>query len=285
MDTNLYQGIVNSLSAHVAVLDEQGVIVETNRAWQNFASVNDLEGNIDSIGVNYLQICELARDAGEEEGELVALGIEKVLSGDVLEFVAQYPCHSPTKKRWFNLRILPYHLGEGKNRVVVVHEDITPLFLAQEDLRLKEAELRGKSDKLEEANVALKVLLDHRDRDLAELEQRITANIKNLVLPYVEKLKDAKMTGRDQVLVDIIEKNLNDIVTPFLNKLSSLHLLLTPQELDVASLVRQGKSSQEIADVIGVSVNTISFHRKNLRKKLGLDNQAKNLRTYLLSLQ
>jgi DNA-binding NarL/FixJ family response regulator len=49
---------------------------------------------------------------------------------------------------------------------------------------------------------------------------------------------------------------------PFLNKLSSLHLMLTPQEVDVASLVRQGKSSQEIADVFGLSVNTISFHRK-----------------------
>ncbi|MBU0681109.1 MAG: LuxR C-terminal-related transcriptional regulator [Proteobacteria bacterium] len=285
MENDLYEGIVNSLSAHVAVLDDKGVIVETNRAWQEFASVNSLEGNLDCIGVNYLEICERARNAGEEEGKLVALGIQKVLRGDVLEFVAQYPCHSPTKKRWFNLRILPYHLGEGANRVVVVHEDITPLFVAQEDLRVKEAELREKSDKLEEANIALKVLLDHRDRDLQELEQRIAANIRNLVLPYVEKLKEAKMKGREEALVDIIEKNLNDIVTPFLKKLSALHLLLTPQEVDVASMVRQGKSSQEIADVIGVSVNTISFHRKNLRRKLGLDDQAKNLRTYLLSLQ
>lgn len=281
---NMYQGIVNSLSAHVAVLDEHGLIVETNRAWQEFASENEIQGNTDSIGVNYLGICEAARDAGEQEGELVALGISKVLSGEVLEFVAQYPCHSPTKKRWFNLRILPY-FSTNEKKVVVVHENITPLFLAQEELRNKEAELRQKSEKLEEANVALKVLLDHRDRDLEEMEQRIAANMKELVFPYVEKLKDGRLQGRQETLVDIIDANLQDIVSPFLKKLTSLHLLLTPQEVDVASLVRQGKSSQEIADVVGVSVNTISFHRKNLRRKLGLDDRTRNLRTYLLSLR
>ncbi len=284
MAKSMYQGIVDSLSAHVAVLDDQGVIVETNRAWQEFASNNEIQGSNDCIGANYLQICEAAMEAGEQEGELVALGIRKVLSGELLEFVAQYPCHSPTKKRWFNLRILPY-FSDKEKKVVVVHEDITPLFLAQEELRAKEAQLRQKSEKLEEANVALKVLLDHRDRDLEEMEQRIAANIKELVFPYVEKLKDGRLQGRQEALVNIIDENLQDIVSPFLKKLTSLHLLLTPQEVDVATLVRQGKSSQEIADVVGVSVNTISFHRKNLRKKLGLNDQSRNLRTYLLSLR
>jgi len=60
--------------------------------------------------------------------------------------------------------------------------------------------------------------------------------------------------------------------------------MLTPQEVDVAVLVRQGKSSQEIADVLGISLSTISFHRKNLRRKLDLHDRSKNLRTYLLSL-
>ena len=128
-------------------------------------------------------------------------------------------------------------------------------------------------------------MLDHRDRELVELEQRIAANIKELVLPYVEKLKNSRIGNREHVLAEIIETNLLDIAMPFLNKLSSLHLQLTPQEVDVASLIRQGKTSQEIADVLGLSVNTISFHRKNLRRKLGLDDRSRNLRTYLLSLK
>ena len=283
MNNNIYEVIINSLSAHVAVLDEKGVIVQTNRAWQEYAEQNGLENQTDCVGINYLDICEMAAADGEREGELVAIGIEKILSGELLEYVIQYPCHSPTKRQWFNLRLLPY-LSAQEHWVLVVHEDVTPLFLAQEKLEKKEEELLEKSEKLEEMNVALNVLLEHRERGLEELEQRITANIHELVLPYVEKLRDS-LKGRSRVLADIVDTNLNDIITPFLNRLSSLHLLLTPQEVEVSTLVRSGKSSQEIADVLGVSVSTISFHRKNLRRKLDLKDRGVNLRTYLLSLQ
>jgi len=117
-------------------------------------------------------------------------------------------------------------------------------------------------------NIALKVLLEqHRERGLEELEQRITANIRELVLPYAEKLKNSLKGPREQTLIDIVEANLNNIITPFLHRLSSLNLLLTPQEIEVAALIRPGKSSQEIVDVLGVSVSTVSFHRKNLCRK------------------
>ena len=283
-EPKMYETIVNSLSAHVAVLDESGVIIETNRAWQEYGQQNGLQGQLDSIGQNYLQVCASATAQGEREGDVVTLGIEKVLSGELLEFVTQYPCHSPKRRRWFNLRVLPYR-ADGARRILVVHEDITPLFLAQEELQHKEEELRHKSDKLEEANIALKVLLKHHDNDLDELEQRVVANIRELVLPYVDKLKNSRLASRQQALIEIVEDNLHDISKPFLQKLSSLHLQLTPQEVDIATLVRQGKSSQEIADVLGLSINTISFHRKNLRRKLGLHDRSRNLRTYLLSLQ
>jgi DNA-binding CsgD family transcriptional regulator len=284
MVSSMYEIIVNSLSAHVAVLDNMGIIVETNQAWRQFAEENGMEEVTDSVGVNYFAICQVAKESGELEGDLVALGIHKVLDGELLEFVTQYPCHSPTKRRWYNLRVLPYR-SENDHRVVVVHEDITPIVLAQEELRKKEVELRQKSQKLEETNIALKVLLEHRDRDLIELEQRMTSNIRELVLPYVEKLKNSRIGHREQTLTDIIESHLNDIITPFLNHLSSLHLLLTPQEVEVAVLVRQGKSSQEIADILRISLSTIGFHRKNLRRKLGLHARSNNLRTYLLSLK
>lgn len=284
MESSIYEIIVHSLSAHVAVLDSNGVIIGTNRAWQQFADENGMKGAFDSIGMNYLAVCSAATRAGEKEGDIVAIGIRKVLAGQLKEFVTQYPCHSPTRRRWFNLRVLPCLSGD-EHRILVVHEDITPLFLTQEELHRKEEELRMKSEKLEETNVALKVLLEHRDQDLVELEQRITGNIRELVLPYVEKLKTGVKGSRERNLTDIVESNLKDIITPFLNRLSSLHLLLTPQEVEVAALVRQGKSSQEIADVLGVSLSTISFHRKNLRRKLGLQERSKNLRTYLLSLR
>ncbi|MFH2123714.1 MAG: LuxR C-terminal-related transcriptional regulator [Pseudomonadota bacterium] len=283
MKNSIYEIIVNSLSAHVAVLDDQGVIIQTNRAWQEFAVHNGMMEYPDCIGVNYLAVCEVASASGEEEGALVAAGIQEILAGEIGEFVIQYPCHSPTRRQWFNLRVLPY-LSEVEHRVLVVHEDITPIVLAQEELRRKEDELRQKSEKLEDMNVALKVLLEHRERGSEELEQRVVSNIRELVLPYTEKLRGRLRGDRERTLIDIIESNLNTIITPFLYRLSSLNLLLTPQELDVAALIRPGKSSQEIADVLGVSVSTVSFHRKNLRRKLGLHDRSKNLRTYLLSL-
>jgi DNA-binding CsgD family transcriptional regulator len=284
MDSNMYEIIVNSLSAHVAVLDDQGFIIETNQAWGKYAVENGMREKQDCIGVNYLAVCEAAKEAGEPEGEIVTMGIGKVLRGELQEFVTQYPCHSPTRRRWFNLRILPY-LSENEHRIIIVHEDISPIILAQEELQQKEKEVRTKSEQLEEMNVALKVLLEHRDRALTDLEQRIAANIHELVLPYVDKLKRTVQGSREQTLIDIVESHLGDIVSPFLNRLSSLHLLLTAQEVEIAAFVRQGKSSQEIADVLRVSVDTISFHRKNLRRKLGLHDRGINLRTYLLSLQ
>jgi DNA-binding CsgD family transcriptional regulator len=284
MNSNMYEIIVNSLSAHVAVLDDQGVIIETNRSWQEYGAENGLLEKKDCVGVNYLAICEAAREAGEEEGETVALGIRKVLRGELPEFIIQYPCHELTRRRWFNLRALPY-LSEDEGRIIIVHEDITPIIMVQEELQQKEREVRLKSEQLEEMNVALKVLLAHRERDLRDLEERITANIHELVLPYVEKLKKTLKGTREQTLTDIVEAHLHDIVSPFLNRLSSIQLLLTTQEIEIAALVRQGKSSQEIADVLRVSPATISFHRKNLRRKLGLHDRAMNLRTYLLSLQ
>lgn len=281
-EANMYEVIVNSLVTHVAVLDELGSIVETNHAWQRFARLNGMTGRVDCVGLNYLQICELGRD--EDGATDVAEAIRLVMRGELPEFTTRYPCHTQSSRRWYTLRVLPYR-DQHVHRVIVTHEDITPLIAFQEELRAKEEELRRKAEELEETNIALKVLLDHRNRDRQELENRFLANIRELVLPSLDKLKTARLAQREKTIVGIIEEHLHDIASPFLNRLATLHLLLTPQEVEVALLVRQGKSSQEIADVLNIAVSTVSFHRKQLRKKLGLDSRDQNLRTYLLSLQ
>ena len=285
-EQNMYEVIVDSLVTHVAVLDENGEIVETNTAWQRYAQENGMTGRIDCIGMNYLTVCEAGTTNEREEGGAltVAEAIRRVIRGELTDFTTQYPCHSPTAIHWYTLRVLPYR-AQDAHRVIITHEDITPLIAFQEELREKEEELRDKAVKLEETNIALKVLLDHRSRDRQELENRFLANIRELVLPSLDKLKTAKLPQRERTIVGIIEDHLNDISSPFLGRLSALHRLLTPQEVEVALLVRQGKSSQEIADVLNIAVSTVSFHRKKLRKKLELESRGSNLRTYLLSLQ
>ncbi|WP_136798778.1 MULTISPECIES: helix-turn-helix transcriptional regulator [Desulfosediminicola] len=280
---DMYQVILNSLVTHVAVLNEQGVILETNRAWQKFARENGMSGPVDCVGLNYFHVCDSDSDENQESGA-VASAIRQIIKGNLKDYSIQYPCHSPTEERWFTLKVLPYQ-AESEPRVIVTHDDITPLIRIQKELERKEQQLQIEAEKLAETNIAMKVLLDHRSRDRQELEDRFLANIRDLVLPYIDKMKTGLLQQREKALITIIENHLNDISSPFLHRLSSLHLLLTPQELEVALLVRQGKSSQEISDVLNIAVATVSFHRKKLRKKLGIEDRKQNLRTYLLSLK
>jgi DNA-binding CsgD family transcriptional regulator len=173
--------------------------------------------------------------------------------------------------------------GEGPIRIVVSHEDITALKLTEEALRRSQQRLQSQKMSLQEANIALKVLLKQREEDREELERKVLVNIKELVLPYVEKMKKARLNPRDRTLVDIIDSHLKDVISPFLQKLSNMDILLTPQEIHVAGLVKDGLSSKEIADLLHISVATVQFHRKSLRTKLGLQNRRINLRTYLMS--
>ncbi len=280
-ETNLYKVVINSMSAHIAILDEDGIIRETNQAWNDFSRNNGMKSGYDSIGVNYLSICDLAKD--KDGADRVAGGIRKVLSGEMTEFFTQYPCHSPEKKRWFALRVVPFRDIKIK-RIIVSHEDITPIMEAQEELEIKETELLRERERLKETNIALRVLLQQRDEDRKRIEETIYQNVDRLVLPYVDKLLQGKLTEKQQTLTEIIETNLKDIVSPFLHSLSTLGLLLTPQEMEIANMIRNGSTSKEMAEVLGLSVSGVDFHRKGLRRKLGLTNSAKNLRSHLLSL-
>ncbi len=275
--------ILDALSAHIAILDENGVILKTNRAWQNFADVNRLQHPAEASSINYLSVCDLAKGDDSKEAKTVAEGIRSVIRGEINEFLLDYPCHSPTEKRWFYMRVTRIP-GPGPMRAVVSHENITALKLAEEALKAHEQELELKTQNLEEANTALKVLLQQREKDKFELESKVLKNINVLISPYVAKLKNKNLKSSDKALIDIIDTNLRDIVSPLLQRLVTAKIILTPQEIQVATLVKEGKSTKEIADILTVSETTVSFHRKNLRKKLGLDNTRKNLRSHLLSI-
>jgi len=281
---DLYKVVIDSLSAHVAILDESGQIVETNRAWREFGQQNGMNPDYDSVGTNYLRVCQSASQHPDDEAARVADGILRVLSGEIEEFFTQYPCHAPDGKRWYAVRVVPYR-DDKVHRVIVTHENITPIMEVQETLVQKEMELTRERERLEEANIALRVLLRQREEDRKRIEETIFGNVERLVLPYFDKMKQGKLSERHQMLVELAEVNLRDIVSPFLHSLSALSLNLTPQEIEVANMVRSGKSSKEIAEVLNLSVAGIDFHRKNLRRKLGLANTSKNLRSYLLTLE
>ncbi len=144
-------------------------------------------------------------------------------------------------------------------------------------------ELRIKSENLEEMNTALKVLLKKREEDKNELEEQVIYNVKELILPFLEKIKMSRLDNRQNTLVDILASNLNDIVSPFAKALSTRYLNLTPAEMQIANMVKHGKTTKEIADTLFLSTRTIESHRDNIRQKLGIKNKKANLRTHLMS--
>ena len=174
--------------------------------------------------------------------------------------------------------------GELVRANVRLKKEIEERKQAELSLLQKEEELRLKSINLEEANTALKVLLKRGEQDRSELEDKVLSNIKELALPYVEKLRNTGLDDKQKTLLEILESNLNDIVSPFLKKLSSQYLNLTPTEIQVANLIREGKSTKEIAEVLTISERAIEFHRNNIRDKLGLKKSKTNLRSYLMTL-
>lgn len=280
---DLYKMALDSITAHVAILDETGLILETNRAWREFGTANGITIEPSCIGLNYLETCDRASRDPFDEPAVIAGGIRQVFRGELEEFFVNYPCHSPAEERWFALRVVRFRHPALK-RAVMTHENITPLMRVHRDLAAKEQNLREQAEKLEESNIALKVLLEHRQQDRIHLEENMLANVRTLILPYIHELMDTRLGKRERTMVEIIEERLNEITSPFLNRLSGLNTILTPQEIKVATMVREGRSSSEIADVMEVTVAAVDFHRKQIRKKLGLTGAATNLRSYLLGL-
>ena len=172
----------------------------------------------------------------------------------------------------------------GRELLYSIIHDVTQRKQAELSLIEKGKELENKSHELEEVNAALKVLLKHRDEDKKEFEKKVITNVKNLVFPYLEKLKNSRLNDRQKVYLNIIQTNLEDIVAPFLRQLSLSFSDLTPSEIQVAGLVKDGKTTKEIAGLLNSSTGAVNFHRNNIRKKLGLRNTKTNLRSFLLPL-
>lgn len=154
------------------------------------------------------------------------------------------------------------------------------------ELQEREKELEQKSRYLEEANTALRVLLSQREKDTREVQEAVLNNVRELILPHVEKLKLSAMDGGGQKMyLDIIEKNLETIVSPYITLLKRMNTHLTPQEIQVANMVKQGHSSKTIAGLLNLSMRTVDCHRANIRKKLGIRNKKANLRIRLGALE
>ena len=192
-------------------------------------------------------------------------------------------CPVGAKTKHMLLSVVPTRIA-GRRGSFLLGADITEQKGMQEALARSERALRRQATILDERNAALKVLLEQREQDQRELEERIVSNVDQLIEPTLERLSRALRHRPERLEIDALRANLREIVGPFGQRLAQ-HAPsgepLTRREREVAGLVRQGRTSAEIAQALHVSTAAVAFHRANIRRKLGIPKRGPHLATHL----
>lgn len=158
--------------------------------------------------------------------------------------------------------------------------DITVLYNTQEELQRSCKELEDKKLTLEEKNIALKELITQIELEKNDLKNRIMSNIENVILPSLEKIK---LNKNAKEYIEQHHKALEDLTSSFGRKISEVRIKLTPREIEVCNMVKNGLTNKEISKLLGIALHTVEKHRRMARNKLGLANKGVNLRSYLIS--
>lgn len=291
-----------ALATHAGMVGVWDWNVETNEIYVD-PNLKAILGYADKEIRNHLD--DWGKRVHPDDTDSVMAEAEKHFRGDTPRYeVVHRMLHKDGSVRWFLARGTAIRDENGKPvRVLGTDTDITKRVLAEKALKkardeledkvrertaellVANEELKIKTLNLEEANIALNILLKKREQDKIEIEDRVLLNVKDLVRPYIDKLKNSGLNERQSTFVSLLESNIAEIISPFAQRLSYKYLKLTPSEIQVANMVKEGKTTKEIADLLNLSTKTICHHRENIRKKLGIKNRKTNLRSHLLTLQ
>lgn len=203
-------------------------------------------------------------------------------------FNEEFRFYNPEKKAWRWIHAISTGFMSEADKSEYVNGiliDITDRQNAYVTLESYKKELESRADELVQMNTALNVLLSKREQDKSRLEDRITDNIEKLIFPYLERFRRRNLDSEQLDLLDIIESNLHEITAGFSSQLSSTNIGLTPTEIKIADLVRQGQKTKQIAHLLCLSPKTVESHRERIRMKLGIKNSKINLQSYLLGMK
>jgi len=173
---------------------------------------------------------------------------------------------------------------EALQKVNKLDNEVLKRNRAEKALRERQKALKLKVNTLNELNASLRVLLERREEDAKAVGEKVLSNVKLLVIPFLDKLNRTKLDRKQRAYLDVLESTFNEIISPFSRELSSKYLSLSPTETQVAKLVREGKKTRQIAEMMGLSKRTVEAHRQSIREKLGLKGRG-NLRSSLLSVK
>lgn len=166
------------------------------------------------------------------------------------------------------------------------YRDHLEALVAQKNAKLLDQHqvLMDRTAGLESANAALKRLLDQREIEKNAIEQTMVGNLKRFVFPYLDELGSRSLDKHTAACLKIIRTNIERLISPVSSSLGGAYRDLTPAEIKVADLVRQGESSKSIAAVLNASPRTVEKHRNSIRRKLNIVNKKQSLQAYLNSL-
>jgi PAS domain S-box-containing protein len=271
----LYRSLVESSQEVIAVVNSDGVFTFLNQRASEYLGGQPE----DFIGKTMYDLFP------EEIAERQMSDIRAVIrSGKGGTYEEKTPVEND--ERWYHTVITPLKANkENPDSALVIAMDITERKQAEKALTERERELETQAANLKEMNTALKVLLKRRDQDQREFEEKVLFNVRELVEPCLERLKNAGLNNKQKAYLEILEANLNDIVSPFSRNLYLRDYNLSPSEMQIAALVRHGKTTKQIANFLNLSTRTVDTHRLRIRTKLGIRNKKSNLRSHLLSLR
>lgn len=270
--TNFKQ-ILENIPLICLILDKEGSVSFCNHYYSTFSGWKREE----FLGRNWFECCvpEVLRQQGKQVYNSMLDGSNKcsVSESEVIIKNGQVRLVS-----WCST--LVYDNANVVLGATLVGADITEKKQMEIKLKNSEEALVEQNKLLAAKNLALKEIIENIEKEKNTIKKQVYANIQKLVFPLLEKLKH-KIAGKNKQDIQIVEENLNNIVSELGMKLQDYKVSLTPRELEISNYIKNGLKGKEIADILNISYQSLQTHRKNIRAKLGLKTKKINLTTYL----
>jgi len=268
-----YRELLTTMTEGFLIADTRGTLLYSNDRFQELLHLNRDEVK----GINIFQFMD------ETNSRIFKKNILEQETSTLLAFEMQWRDRNGMQ---IDTLVSPKPVSDSSHvfiRFFAVITDITELKKTELKLRKREQELNIEKNHIEEANIALKVLLKHQDDEINKVEQRLSLELQRQVLPYVEKMKHEGLNSSLSLYLNIISANIANITSSCSRRLGAKYVDLTNKEIQIADMIREGMSTKEIASFLNISIRTVEIHRTNIRKKLGLTGIKDNLQTYLLN--
>ncbi len=304
--------------------DDQGNVVGAIETFQDITPLRETEKALYAREVQYHQLFEYANDAilvlkggfvthcNPKTLDLFKLLKKQIIGGSLLDLSPEFQPSGESSEMAMGKNMTNvleentgvfewrFHKRDGSpvdtevsmahfdadddRHLVVIVRDVSRRKKMVLMLEKREKELDEQRRYLEKANLALKANLDYREVEKRAVEEHFLMTLKRFILPYIETLNNVGMNSDAKAYVNIIDSNLNEMISRLSSARYTKYIDFTPAEIRIADLICEGKNTKEIAALLGLAPSSIKWHRKNIRRKLGLTNKSANLYSYLNSL-